>query len=391
MEFRSYRVKGCSAAPRCGPRFVRAFQLASLAQSRASMVTAQQVLEELKKVRYPGFTRDIVSFGMVKDVEVGSTGVNVILAPTTARQDVIRQIREAVTAAVTQMPGVTAVNVTLIEPEQPARRMQQGPAGVPGVHHVMAVASGKGGVGKSTVAVNLALALTALGKRVGLLDCDVYGPSVPLMLGLHERPKWTDERRIVPLEKFGLKVISLGVFIDDRTPIIWRGPMINKLLTQFLREVEWGELDFLVLDLPPGTGDAQLTIAQQVPLSGGVIVTTPQHVALLDVKRSVTMFQQVNAPVLGVIENMSYHICSGCGERAEIFGHGGGQEMAKQFHVPFLGEIPLVGDIREASDTGKPIVAAQPDHPQSQAFRAIAERILTEIANRPSDELPTIH
>jgi ATP-binding protein involved in chromosome partitioning len=167
--------------------------------------------------------------------------------------------------------------------------------------------------------------------------------------------------------------------------------MINKLLTQFLREVEWGELDFLVLDLPPGTGDAQLTIAQQVPLSGGVIVTTPQHVALLDVKRGVTMFQQVNAPVLGVIENMSYHICSGCGERAEIFGHGGGREMAKQFHVPFLGEIPLVGDIREGSDTGKPIVAAQPDHPQSQAFRAIAERILTEIANRPADELPTIH
>jgi len=354
------------------------------------MVTPQQVLEELKKVKYPGFARNIVSFGIVKDVEVGSMGVNVILVPTTARQDVIRQIREAVIATVAPMPGVTAVDVTLTEPEQPSRRMQRGPAGVPGVSHVLAVASGKGGVGKSTVAVNLALTLTALGKHIGLMDCDVYGPSVPQMLDLHERPRSTGERRIVPLEKFGLKVISLGLFVEDSTPIIWRGPMINKLLTQFLREVDWGELDFLVLDLPPGTGDAQLTIVQQVPLSGGVIVTTPQDVALLDVKRGVTMFQHVNAPVLGVIENMSYHICSGCGERAEIFGHGGGEEMAKQFHLPFLGEIPLVRDIREASDTGKPIVVAQPDHPQSQAFRAIAARILTEITSRPSHELPTI-
>ncbi len=355
------------------------------------MVTPQQVLEELKKVKYPGFTRDIVSFGIVKDIEVGSMGVNVILAPTTARQDVIRQIHEAVTATVSKMPGVTAVGVTLTEPEQPQRRMRHGPAGVPGVSHVLAVASGKGGVGKSTVAVNLALALTALGKRVGLMDCDVYGPSVPLMLGLEERPNWSDEHRIIPLEQFGLKVISLGLFVEDHTPIIWRGPMINKLLTQFVREVDWGELDFLVLDLPPGTGDAQLTIMQQVPLSGGVIVTTPQDVALVDVKRSITMFRQVNAPVLGVIENMSYHICSGCGERAEIFGHGGGQKMAKQFNVPFLGEIPLVRDIREASDAGKPIVLAQPGHPQSQAFRAIAERLLAEIAARPGQELPTVH
>ena len=262
------------------------------------MVTPQQVLEELKKVKYPGFNRDIVAFGMVKDIEVGSTGVNVILAPTTAREDVVRQIRESVTDAVAQMPGVSAVEVTLTEPEQPQRRMQSGPAGVPGVSHVVAVASGKGGVGKSTMAVNLALALVALGQRVGLMDCDVYGPSVPLMLGLHERPKSTEDHRIIPLERFGLKVISIGLFVEDHTPIIWRGPMINKLLTQFLREVDWGELDYLVLDLPPGTGDAQLTIVQQVPLNGGVIVTTPQDVALLDVKRGVTMFQQVNAPVL---------------------------------------------------------------------------------------------
>ncbi len=355
------------------------------------MVTPQQVLEELKKVKYPGFARDIVSFGIIKDIEIGSTGVNVILAPTTARDDVVQQIREVVVATVARMPGVKAVEVTLTAPEQPQRRMQQGPAGIPGIAHVIAVASGKGGVGKSTVAVNLALALSALGKRVGLMDCDVYGPSVPLMLGLRERPKSTDDRRIIPLEKFDLKIISLGLFVEDRTPIIWRGPMINKLLTQFLREVEWGELDVLVLDLPPGTGDAQLTIVQQVLLSGGVIVTTPQDVALLDVKRGITMFQQVNAPVLGVIENMSYHVCTGCGERAEIFGHGGGKEMARQFDIPWLGEIPLVGEIRAAADAGTPLMRAQPQHPQTRAFLAIAQRLLDEIAAQPAAELPMVH
>jgi len=355
------------------------------------MVTPQQVLEELKKVKYPGFARDIVSFGVIKDIEVGSTGVNVILAPTTARDEIVQQIREAVAATVAQMPGVSAVEITVTAPEVPARRVQQGPAGIPGVAHVIAVASGKGGVGKSTVAVNLALALADLGHRVGLMDADVYGPSVPLMLGLHERPQSTEDKRIIPLEQFGLKVISLGLFIEDRTPVIWRGPMINKLLTQFLREVDWGELDYLILDLPPGTGDAQLTITQQVPLTGGVIVTTPQDVALEDVKRGVTMFQQVHAPVLGVIENMSFHICGGCGHRAEPFGHGGGAAMARQFKVPFLGELPLVRAIREAADTGVPIVVAQPEHPQSQAFRAIAQRLVAEITERPAQALPTIH
>jgi ATP-binding protein involved in chromosome partitioning len=355
------------------------------------MVTPQQVLEELKKVKYPGFARDIVAFGMVKDVEVGSAGVNVILAPTTARDEIVEQIRAAVTATVAQMPGVPAVQVSVIAPEAPARRVQQGPAGIPGVAHVIAVASGKGGVGKSTVAASLALALASLGHRVGLMDADVYGPSIPLMLGLRARPQSTDDKRIIPLEKFGLKVMSLGLFIEDHTPVIWRGPMINKLLTQFLREVAWGELDYLVLDLPPGTGDAQLTITQQVPLTGGVIVTTPQDVALEDVKRGVTMFQQVHAPVLGVIENMSYHICGGCGQRAELFGHGGGAAMARQFNVPFLGEIPLIREIREAGDSGVPIVVAQPEHPQSQAFRAIAQRLVAEIAEHPAQALPTIH
>ncbi len=354
------------------------------------MVTPQQVLEALKQVKYPGFARDIVSFGMVKDIEVGSHGVNVILAPTTAKEEIVQQIREAVAATVLQMPGVAAVDVTVTAPEQPARRVQQGPAGVPGVAHIVAVASGKGGVGKSTVAVNLALALSQLGHRVGLLDADVYGPSVPLMLGLTERPQSTEDKRIIPLERFGLKVVSLGLFIAEGTPVIWRGPMINKLLTQFLREVEWGELDYLVLDLPPGTGDAQLTITQQVPLDGGVIVTTPQDVALEDVKRGIKMFQQVHAPVLGVVENMSYYLCS-CGDRAELFGHGGGAAVAKQFNIPFLGEIPLVREVREAGDNGKPLVAASPEHPQSIAFRAIAQQVVDAVAARPAQALPTIH
>ena len=354
------------------------------------MVTPQQVLEELKKIKYPGFARDIVSFGLIKDIEVGSTGVNVILAPTTAKEDVVDQIRTAVDTAVRQMPGVSAVQITVTAPAQPAQRGMTGPAEVPGIKHIIAVASGKGGVGKSTVATNLALALTGLGYHVGLMDADVYGPSIALMLGLNQRPTSTEDKRIVALERFGMKVMSFGLFVANGTPVIWRGPMINKLLTQFLREVAWGELDYLVLDLPPGTGDAQLTITQQVPLDGGVIVTTPQDVALEDVKRGIKMFEQVHAPVLGVIENMSYHVCSGCGERADIFGHGGGEAIAKQFGIPFLGAIPLVRDIRAAADNGTPLVVAQPQHPQSQAFRALAQKIVEEVEARPAQALPTI-
>ncbi|MBI1817878.1 MAG: iron-sulfur cluster carrier protein ApbC [Deltaproteobacteria bacterium] len=353
--------------------------------------TPQQILDELKKVKYPGYTRDIVSFGLIKDVEVASAGVTVTLTPTTENPDVLGQIRDAVVQAVTAM-GFDMVEVAVTAPEQPVRRAAPGRAGIPGIKRIVAVASGKGGVGKSTVAVNLALALHALGQRVGLLDADVYGPSVPLMLGLTDRPTSTDDKRIIPIEKFGIKVISMGLFIEERTPVIWRGPMINKLLTQFLREVEWGELDVLVLDLPPGTGDAQLTIVQQAPLSGGVIVTTPQDVALLDVKRGITMFQQVNAPVLGVIENMSFHICPGCGDRADLFGHGGGAKMAEQFSIPLLGEIPLVREIREHCDTGEPIVVAEPEHPQSLAFRAIATRVLARLDDEKTvAPLPTIH
>ena len=346
------------------------------------MATPQDLLEALKQVRYPGFSRDIVSFGLVRDIQVGSRGVTVELV-VSANDEAIAEIRQGVTAAI-----ATATDLPLeIVIEQPARPTAAGPrparTGIPGIRHIVAIASGKGGVGKSTVAVNVACGLTRLGHRTGLLDADVYGPSVPTMLGLtDEKPEVRPDRRIVPVEKFGLRAISMGMFVGERTPVIWRGPMVTKLITEFFKNVEWGELDFLVLDLPPGTGDAQLTVAQQVPLAGGVIVTTPQDVALLDVKRGITMFQQVNAPVLGVVENMSYHLCPGCGARADIFGHGGGENMAREYGVPFLGEIPLLSEIRAAGDRGVPIVAADPDHPQSRAFIDVAGAIDTQLAER---------
>jgi len=338
----------------------------------------QDVLERLKKVPYPGFTRDIVSFGMVKDIEISSSAVTVHLAPSTAQQDVLDRIEAAVRDAVASMAGVPAhVEIVRAAPPPPPRPRGQQP--IPGVQSIVAVASGKGGVGKSTVATNLALALATLRPHVGLLDADVYGPSVPLMLGIDEKAQTNEERRILPVERHGIRVISMGMFVGEATPVIWRGPMVTKLVTEFIRNVTWGELDVLVLDLPPGTGDVQLTVTQQVPLSGGVIVTTPQDVALADVRRGIAMFRQVNAPVLGLIENMSYHLCPGCGARADLFGHGGGARMAREAGIPFLGEIPLVTAIREAGDRGLPIVVADPSHPQSRAFREIAERVLVRL------------
>jgi ATP-binding protein involved in chromosome partitioning len=342
------------------------------------MPTPQEVLERLKRVPYPGFTRDIVSFGMVKDVEVSSSAVTVHLVPSTAQEDVLATIEADVQAAVGEMPDVPRVEV--VRAAAPRAAAPRGRQPIPGIRSVLAVASGKGGVGKSTVATNLALALASLGERVGLMDADVYGPSVPLMLGIEERARPGDGGRLVPAERHGIRVISMGMFLGAGTPVIWRGPMVTKLVTEFLRNVEWGELDVLVIDLPPGTGDVQLTLTQQVPITGGVIVTTPQDVALADVRRGVAMFQQVNAPVLGVIENMSFHVCPGCGERADIFAHGGGAEMARQSGIPFLGELPLVTAVREAGDRGVPIVAAEPAHPQSRAFREIAERVLVRLA-----------
>ncbi len=347
------------------------------------MPTPEELLAELKKVKYPGFSRDIVSFGMVKDIVIGSRGITVELATTSTKTDVVEAIRREVEELVARASGLPVeVTIEHMRPAAPVAGPPREKPGIPGVRSIVAIASGKGGVGKSTVAVNAACALVALGHRVGLLDADVYGPSVPIMLGLEDKPVVREDRRIVPVERFGLRAISMGLFVAERTAVIWRGPMVTKLITEFFRRVDWGELDYLLIDLPPGTGDAQLTVAQQVTLAGGVVVTTPQDVALLDVKRGIRMFQQVEAPVLGIVENMSYHVCSGCGSRAEIFGHGGGAAMAQQFGVPFLGAIPLVTAVRDACDRGVPIVVRDPQHPCSHAFREVAAAIETQLVER---------
>lgn len=344
------------------------------------MVTPQEIYEELKRVPYPGYSRDIVSFGIVRDIEVSSEGVLVRLAPSTSREDVVTQIEAAVRHTVERMGDLPGpVRVVREVAAQSPRAIQRGPQPVAGVDSVLAVASGKGGVGKSTVATNLALALAALGQRVGLMDADVYGPSIPLMLGIHEKARTGEGRRLQPIERHGVRVMSMAMFIGETTPVIWRGPMLTKLVTEFLRNCDWGDLDVLVIDLPPGTGDVQLTLTQQVSLTGGVVVTTPQDVALADVRRSIAMFRQVQTPVLGVIENMSFHLCPGCGARAELFGHGGGAAMAREFGVPFLGEVPLTGAVRDAGDRGLPIVAAEPASPVGRAFHEIAERVAVRL------------
>ncbi len=348
------------------------------------MPSPQEILTELKKVKYPGFTRDIVSFGLIKDIEVAYAGVTVALTAPAAKPEVIDQIVADVRKTVAAMQGVPAVNVQVEQAAPQPQRATAMPAKkpIPGVRHIVAVASGKGGVGKSTVAVNLALALSALGWRTGLMDADVYGPSVAMMVGALEPVKLTADRRIIPLERYGIRYVSMALFINDQTPVIWRGPMVTKLETEFLFNVEWGELDCLLLDLPPGTGDAQLTITQRVALAGGVIVTTPQDLALLDVKRGVTMFQEVGVPVLGVVENMSYYLCRKCGHRHEIFAHGGGARYAEELGLPFLGELPIVREVREGGDNAKPLVATWPAHPIAASFKSIASRVIEQLEHR---------
>ena len=348
------------------------------------MPTPQDLLELLRRVKYPGFNRDIVSFGMVRDIQIGSRQVTVELSTTSENAAAMDAIRGEIARLMRDATGlpVEIVVETTKPAASPAAAVPRPRPPIPGVGAIVAVASGKGGVGKSTVAANLACALGARGARTGLLDADVYGPSVSMMLGIEGAPTVREDRRIVPAERHGIRAISMGMFLGERTPVIWRGPMVTKLITEFFRNVLWGDLDYLILDLPPGTGDAQLAVAQQVPLAGGVVVTTPQDVALLDVRRGITMFEQLQAPVLGVVENMSYHVCSGCGARAELFGHGGGEKMARQFGVPFLGEIPLVRAIRAAGDAGTPIVIADPNHPQSRAFAEIAGAVDSQVRER---------
>ena len=346
----------------------------------SSPLTSEAVLAQLRGVKYPGYSRDIVSFGMVKDVRIDGTRVSVRIAVTTADAKVPKQLEETAAAAIESIPGVSEAVVHL-DVSAPVSKALQAEGGalpqtrIDGVKHVIAVASGKGGVGKSTVAANLTVALRGEKNqtRVGLCDCDIYGPSIGLMFGVNERPTATEEGRIQPIRRYDLNLMSMGFLLDDSAPAILRGPMVTRYTQQFLRSVDWGELDYLVLDLPPGTGDIQLTIVQTVALSGAVIVTTPQEVALIDARKAATMFAKVNVPILGLVENMSYFLCPNDGNRYNIFGSGGGEREAARLGVPLLAQIPLEMGLRESGDKGLPLVFSEPDGPTGRLFQHIAK------------------
>ncbi len=348
-----------------------------------SSLSADEIKAALKAVKYPGYSRDIVSFGLVKEVHAANGAVSVLLELSSTNQQAAQQIKAESERVLQSLPGVSRVFVEVRQPAAGPGTAGPSPwahqARVPGIRHIVAVASGKGGVGKSTVSVNLACGLRHLGARVGLLDCDIYGPSIPLMMGIHQRPGLSEEEKLVPPSSHGVKLMSIGFLLDDDQPVIWRGPMIQRTIQQFITVTDWGELDFLLVDLPPGTGDAQLTLCQTVPLDGGVIVTTPQEASLGVVRKGIAMFEKVNVPILGIIENMSYFTAPN-GERIEIFGHGGGRAEAQRQNLPFLGEIPIYTDIREAGDRGVPIVVAAPDKPAGQVFLQIAQTLRARLS-----------
>jgi len=351
------------------------------------------VLEALKVVRDPDLNRDIVSLGFIKELKIDGGRVAFTIELTTPACPVKDQMRDQARAAVMQVPGVSAVDVNLSARVREAVGADGGRVALPGVKNVIAVGAGKGGVGKTTVAVNLAIALAKCGSRVGIIDGDIYGPNVPIMLGMKAQLT-TDGQKIVPAEKYGLKVISMGFLTQDDAPIIWRGPMLHGALQQFFREVAWGNLDYLVIDLPPGTGDVALSLSQTVPVAGAIVVTTPQQVSLADSRRAIAMYKKLNIPPLGLIENMSYFACPSCGHQADIFGHGGGEKMAAELSVPFVGRIPIYQPIREGSDTGVPLLVSEPDSPAGRAFMAAAERTAAQVSiasyNRPTIQLTVV-
>jgi ATP-binding protein involved in chromosome partitioning len=343
-------------------------------------LSVEEVREALRKVRFPGLGRDIVSFGFVKNIEVSGGEVRVEIAITTANPDAAPAVERQARLVLEALPGVSKVEVDCAsKPPQAPEPAVHMPRPIPGIRATVAVASGKGGVGKSTVAANLAVALAGKGLRVGLLDADIYGPSQHLMMGASERP-WVNEReKIMPPTRHGVRLMSLGFIVDPDQPVIWRGPMVMKALQQLLQDVEWGELDVLVIDLPPGTGDAQLTITQELPLSGAVIVTTPQDVALIDARKGLAMFQKMDVPVLGIIENMSVFVCPQCGHREPIFGAGGGERTAHELQVPFLGGVPIDPAVVTSGDTGTPIVVAAPGSAAARAFAALADTVASRL------------
>ncbi len=343
-----------------------------------STLNEEAVREALRAVKYPGFSRDIVSFGLVESAEVRGQEVFVKLSLAVEDPKIAQQIHRACMEALAAVPGVQTPHV-LIDLKKPPAAASPGATKIEGVKHVIAVASGKGGVGKSTVASNLAQALSLGGARTGLCDCDLYGPSIALMFGTTEQPAATEDNRIIPVERYGLRLMSMGFLTDADTPAVLRGPMVTRYTQQFLRQVDWGDLDYLILDLPPGTGDIQLTVVQTVALAGAVVVTTPQEVALIDARKAVAMFHKTNVRVLGIVENMSYFVSPGDGARHAIFGSGGGQREADRLGVPLLGEVPIDLAIREAGDTGMPVVARAQDSAVGQEFLKIAEGVRRQV------------
>ena len=349
-------------------------------------VTREQVLEALKGIVNPATGTDLVSSDAVSALTVDDGKVRFVMEVDAARGESMEPVRAAAVAAIEKLAGVTAVTglLTAHTNEPPALQVgrhptaSQGPQKIPGVDRIVAIASGKGGVGKSTVSANLAVALAAMGKKVGMLDADVYGPSQPRMLGVSGRPASPDGKTILPLRNHGVTLMSIGLMVQEGEAVVWRGPMLMGALQQMLTQVQWGNLDVLIVDLPPGTGDAQMTLAQKAELAGAVVVSTPQDIALLDARKALDMFAKMGTPVLGIIENMSTYICPQCGHEDHIFGHGGARLEAEKLGLPFLGEIPLNLDIRLAADGGAPIVASKPDSPQAKAFMAIARKLVDD-------------
>lgn len=343
------------------------------------MITEPDILNALRTIEDPDLHKDIVSLGFVKDIRIAGGNVAFTIEMTTPACPVREKFKTDAGAAVSKIPGVTSVDVTMTSQVRPSRSETKTQL-IPGVLNIVPVASGKGGVGKSTVSANLALALAQMGARVGLMDADIYGPSIPLIMGVKEHPQILDDRRIIPPVQHGVKIISMGFFLQEDEAVIWRGPMLIQMITQFLGDVEWGDLDYLVVDLPPGTGDIQLTLCQKIPLTGAVIVSTPQDVALKVAQKAISLFQKLKCPVLGIIENMSYLICKHCGGREEVFGNGGARRAAVDLDIPFLGEIPLAPAIRIASDLGKPLMVSDPESPYAKAFLHVAEDMAAQIS-----------
>jgi len=350
-----------------------------------AVLDAELVREALRTVLFPNFRRDVMTLGMVQGVSIEAGSVHVRLRPGTEKPEVLQELRTRVESAVGRLAGVRSV---VVEFAGAAEGRGKDPfaerAALPGIRHVIAVASAKGGVGKSTVSANLAAALAANGAATGLLDADVYGPSAPIMFGTTARPQAAGDRRIEPVVRHGVRLVSMGLFLDEQSPVIWRGPIVMGIVRQFLRDVQWGALDYLVVDLPPGTGDAVLTLAQQVPLSGAVVVTTPQDVALLDVGRGIAMFRQLSTPVIGVVENMAGYACPKCGTVDLVFGEGGGEALAARVGVPLLARIPLVERVRVQGDAGTPVVIAAPELPVSALYRDLARRVAAAV-DQPAD------